>query len=184
MAEKCVSTYRDDWAPRVPKLWYGLEEAALRAVWDRKPSSFAGVEYRIEDEWLTARLPSSRKLYYFNPRQCTKAMPWDPDDIRPGWQYTAKKQGRIVSIDAYGGLLTENVVQGLARDVLYDRVPVLEEYDLPPVLTVHDEGVTEVDEDKADVKLMQEIMEDVPAWVRKLGVPIDAEVWAGERYRK
>jgi len=184
LAQSCVDTYRYDWAPEVPRLWYGLEDAAVRTVWDRKPQSYNGCTYAIEDEWLTCRMPSGRKLYYFKPRPCKKAMPWDPNDIRPGWTYVAKKAGRVQTIDAYGGLLTENVVQALARDLLYDRALVADREGFPLVLTVHDEIVSETDEARADPKVLQQIMEDAPRWAIDLGVPVGAECWAGDRYRK
>lgn len=185
--ERIVETYRKEWAPDVPKLWYGLQEASTKAVWDRTTEEYNGIVYKIEDAWLTCRLPSGRKLYYFEPKAVSRKMPWSTDeepDIRPGWTYKAKKYGAVREIAAYGGLLTENVVQGTARDVLYSRAGVLEEYGMPLILTVHDENVTEPDEDKADVKLMQEIMEYRENWVAELGIPVAAECWQGERYRK
>lgn len=190
MAQKCVDTYRKMWAPKVPKLWYGLQEAALRAVWDRVPSSYEGIEYKIEGEWLTCRLRSGRKLYYHNPRQCRRAMPWDPEDIRPAWQYNSMKKGQWQTVDAYGGLQTEHVVSGMARDLLYDRMLVVDAEVMPLVLTVHDEGLGEVDEAEAEDKnkLLGEIMEDLPSWAIELGVPSTkgnvVECWFGDRYRK
>lgn len=185
MAERCVQTYRKEWAPGVPKVWYGLEAAAAKAVWKRVPAEAYGVLYQIEDEWLTARLPSGRKLFYFRPRQCQRQVPWEPTEYREAWTYTAKKAGRIVSVDAYGGHLTENVVQALARDLLYDRALVAERENMPLVLTVHDEIVTEVDESRADAAdALQQIMEDAPRWAQEIGVPVNAECWQGDRYRK
>ena len=47
-----VIIYRKEWAPEVPKLWYGLEDAAVTAVWDKRPCEAYGVEYRLEDNCL------------------------------------------------------------------------------------------------------------------------------------
>lgn len=189
-AQKCVDVYRKEWAPEVPKLWYGLQEAAVRAVWDRRPQEFRGITYQIEDQWLTCRLHSGRKLYYFDPRKEQRPMPWstpEEPDIRPGFTYLAKKLGRIVRVSAYGGLLTENVVQATARDVMYDRAMILEAEGFPLVLNVYDENVAEVPEARADPKLMEQIMisagTDI-AWVKELGIPIGAEAWSGKRYKK
>lgn len=187
-AERIIQTYRKEWAPEVPKLWYGLQEASTKAVWDRRPQEYNGIVYALEDGWLTCRLPSDRKLYYFNPRKTKRHMPWSTEenpDIRDGWSYTAKKQGKLVTVDAYGGLLTENVVQAGARDVMYDRALVADAEGLPLVLTVHDENVTEPEAHRSDAeKCLQQIMEDAPAWARALGIPIAAECWVGDRYRK
>lgn len=185
--ERCkeiVNIYRETWAPAVPKLWRGLEAAAVRAVWDKTPQEAYGVEYRLEDLWLTARLPSGRKLWYFNPQPVRRAMPWDETDIRRSWTYQAMKMGQWKTIDAYGGHLTENVVQALARDIMVAAMFKAENNGFPVVLTVHDELITEPERGIADAKALEQIMADCPAWARALGIPVKAEAWTGERYRK
>jgi DNA polymerase len=183
-AEKVIKAYRNDWAPCVPKMWYGLQEAAIRAVWDGRAQEAYGVVYQLEDAWLTARLPSGRKLWYFSPKKTRRAMPWDEDDVRPGFSYLVWKNGQRRVVDAYGGLLTENVVQGTARDLLRDAMIKCRKENLPMVLTVHDELVLELAIAKADPSLLQEIMEDIPAWAKALQVPVESECWAATRYRK
>lgn len=181
-----VRIFREEWAPNVPSNWYELEEAACRTAWDRTAHEAKGVLYQIEDGWMTARLPSGRKLYYCNPQPCKKAMPWDALDIRPAWTYRAMKMGQWRTIDAYGGLLTENVVQGTARDLMVHAMFSCEREGFPVILTVHDEIVTEPekgDHKKAAVALEQ-IMCDIPAWARAMQIPVAAEAWSGERYKK
>jgi DNA polymerase len=179
-----VTEYRENFAPEVPSLWGGLEEAAIRAVWDRRPCEAYGVLYAWEDQWLTARLPSGRKLYYFNPQKCRKAMPWDPSDIRPAWTCQAQKQGRWITRDMYGGLLTENVVQGLARDLMVRAMFLCEKENLPIILTVHDEIVAEPLTGNSDADKLRQIMADRPKWAIDMQIPVAAETWAGPRYAK
>lgn len=183
-AKKAVAVYREEWAPKVPKVWEGLEEAALRAVWDKRPQEAFGVLYAHEDRWLTARLPSGRKLYYFNPQPIRKAMKWDETDIRPAWTCQAQKQGRWITRDMYGGLLTENVIQALARDLLVDAMFKCEKENLPIILTVHDEIVCEPLTQNSDHEMLRQIMSDRPRWAVDMQVPIAAETWAGDRYAK
>lgn len=185
MAQNAVQTYRTDFAPMVKDMWYGLDEAATRAVWDRTTEEAFGIEYKLEDAWLTARLPSGRKLFYFDPQPIKRAMPWDDTDIRPGWVYWQQKAGVWKKIYAYGGLLTENVVQATARDIMVDRMFACEfELGFPILLTVHDELITEVPETLADHKLLEACMEDAPQWALDLNIPVKAEGWTGDRYRK
>lgn len=79
------------------------------------------------------------------------------------------------------GLLAENVVQAAARDVLVDAMLRLENNGYQIIMTVHDEIVCQanmgdnLDHFRADLI-------HTPQWAT--GLPIDAEVWAGERYRK
>lgn len=183
-AQNVVNTYRKEWAPLVPQVWYALESAAVRTVHDRKSHDAFGVEYRLEDSWLTARLPSGRKLWYFNPVPTTKAMPWDETDIRLSWTYQAKKLGQWRTIDAFGGQETENVVSGIARDLMVAAMFKAEANNFPVVLTNHDEIVVEPLEKYADKKVLTQIMEDIPSWARQLQIPVAAETWCGNRYRK
>lgn len=183
-AGQVITAYREDWAPLVPKLWRGLEYAATQTVWTGKPHSYAGIEYRIQDRWLVAHLPSGREIFYFDPKPVRRPMPWDKDDIRPGFTYRAWKLGRLVTIDAYGGLLTENAVQALARDILRDALKRFRKEGLKAVLTVHDEGVLDMPEARADHKLIEQIMAAVEPWTTALKVPVAVEGWAGYRYRK
>jgi DNA polymerase bacteriophage-type len=183
-AQTIVDGYRQDWAPLVPKVWYGLERAAVHTVHTGSPSDAYGVSYRLEDGWLTARLPSGRKLWYWDPRPCRKAMPWDKTDVRPSFTYRAFKQGHMVTVNAYGGLLTENVVQALARDLLVYAMFQMRKNGFPIILTVHDEILCEVLRTLADEKAFGQIMVDRPRWAIEMGIPVQAETWAGDCYRK
>lgn len=186
--QRVVDAYRQEWAPKVPSVWRTLQDASLEAVKTGRPvGTEYGVEYRREDEWLTARLPSGRKLWYFNPQLVRREMPWsDPEvpDIRLAWTYNARKMGKWLTIDAFGGQVTENVVMGIERDLMSHAQFLLEENGFPVVLEVHDEIVAEPLERNADEKAFKQIMEDVPQWCRQLQIPVAIEGWTGDRYRK
>ena len=182
--EEVIRTYREDFAPEVPKLWRALERAAVTCVWEKRPTEAYGITYELEDGWLTARLHSGRKLWYYNPLPVRRAMPWDKDDIRPGFEYSAWKLGQWKRINAYGGLLTENVVQATARDLLVAGMFNATRAGHPLVLTVHDEMICEVPEAMADAKLIDQFMCDVPQWAKQLRIPVASETWVGARYRK
>lgn len=183
-AQNAVAAYREAFAPEVPKLWYALEEAALRAVWDRRPTEAYGLEFRWEDIWLTMRLHSGRKLYYAYPEPCKKAMPWDETDIRPAWTCKAQKNGRFITRDMYGGLLTENAVQAEARDLLVAGMFKAEKNNMPIVLTVHDEIVAEPLQEHSNHEMLGQLMTDRPQWAIDLRIPVAAETWSGGRYKK
>lgn len=183
-AQAVIKAYRAEFAPKVPKLWEGLEDAAFDAVYEGGAHTAFGVTYQLEGPYLTALLPSGRKLHYYDPRKSRKAMPWDETDVRQTWTYKALKTGRWVTVDAYGGLLAENVVQALARDLLVDSIFKAEQNGMPLALTVHDEDVCDVPEARADAEALKQIMEDIPDWARALQIPVASETWVGDRYRK
>lgn len=187
-AQQAVNTYRKVWAPKVPELWQGLEDAACDTVWYRTPHEAFGVTYRLEDQWLVATRPSGAKQYYFDPQPVRKEMAWstpEQPDIRRSWTFKAKKMGIWKTIDAFGGLLTENYASGLARDLLVTAMFKAERNGLPLVLTVHDELVADAEKRPDNAKVLKQIMEDRPQWAIDIRLPVEAETWASDvGYRK
>ncbi len=188
LAERIVYHYRKVKYPRVVDLWYGLERAAIQAVHTGKPAGYRDVEFEVRGNWMSCRLPSGRRMWYRDPHIMMLPTPWstpDEPDIRPNLYYSAQREGQWRLIQAYGGHLTENVVQGTARDIMVHGMWNAEKCGYPLVLTVHDELVTEPEACKEGAQspsTFEEIMEDLPPWAR--GYPIAAEAWCGQRYRK
>jgi site-specific DNA-cytosine methylase len=183
LATRIVGVYRNRWAPMVPKLWRDLESAARRAMLLPGKTIVArcGVTYELTTRaglpCLVSTLPSGRKLFYANARL-------DGVDKfgRPRWSYNAYKQGRWETYEPWGGQLTENVVSGLARDLLVHAMFALEAAGYPIVFTVHDEIVVEAPNvAKED---LERIMSERPEWAEKLGVPLKVKAWVGRCYQK
>ena len=182
--QEVIRTYRKDWAPAVPKLWYGLEAAAVKAVWEGGQHEAFGVTYWLQDGWLVCRRPSGARMWYRNPCPTLPTKPWAPEEKQRAWTYQAKKSGQWRTIQAYGGLLTENVVQGLARDLLVSAMFRCEANGMPIVLTVHDEIVAEPEAALADAKALGQLMAERPKWAEALQIPVVADCWVDDRYRK
>lgn len=180
-AKEAIRVYREDFAPEVPDLWYGLERAAIDCVWEKRATEAYGCQFRLEGEWLTILLPSGRKLWYYDPRPVRKAVPWDETDLRPSWTSLCVKMGKVIRRQMYGGLITENVVQGLARDILVEAMFRAESAGLWIVLTVHDEIV---DESTQSFKVLEQCMTEKSQWLTSLGVPINIEGITTKRYKK
>ena len=81
----------------------------------------------------------------------------------------------------YGGILTENIVQAIARDVMGEAILRLEKAGLPVLLHVHDEAVMEVDPG-TDVREVEEIMCQVPEWLGDC--PVGAKAELADFYKK
>jgi DNA polymerase len=184
-AEKTVNAYRREWAPMVPKLWRGLEQTARRAM--LRPGVIAmaecGVAYRLDSvaglPCLVCRLPNGKPIHYQNARVSS-----DETDLfgYPKWTYWAYRYGQWREIEPYGGQLTENVVQALARELLVDAMLRFEARGYPIVMHCHDELV--VEHPQITEAIVKEIMSERPQWAVELGVPISVEAWVGKRYRK
>ena len=83
---------------------------------------------------------------------------------------------------AYGGLWTENIVSGIARDLLAEAMLRVEAAGYPIVLHVHDEIVCEVPIGFGSTEEFTRLMTRKPAWALEL--PIAASAWSGPRYCK
>ena len=180
-----VDVYRKEWAPEVPKLWYGLQQAAIDAVWTGEEQESHDILYRLEDRWLVAEAPNGATIAYFDPQPVTRLMPWSTDeapDYRKGFTYRVEKQGHLITRDAYGGQLTENIVMKIEREIVEGAKRRLEDNGFPVIMDGHDEIVCEPE--TRDLDAFKQIMEDVPRWVRELKIPVHVDVWQGDRYRK
>lgn len=180
-----IRTYRKEWAPKVPVLWYGLQDAAARAVHDKTPQEYAGIVYAMKDEWLTCRLLDGKLIYYYGVEGFTRPHRFRDGEFENVWSYWALKTGKWVKVSAYGGLLTENVIQALARQLLVNAMKNCRAAGYDVVLTVHDEIVCDVPEAVADHQVLKLLMEDVPRWCRDIKAPIESECFKPTvRYRK
>jgi hypothetical protein len=112
-------------------------------------------------------------------------MPWDKDDIRPGFEYSCWKTGQWIRRTGYGGLETQNVVSGIARDLLVNGMFNIEKAGHMVVFNVHDENIAEVKAELADASKFDKYMTgEIPDWARALRIPVASDCWVGPRYRK
>lgn len=187
-AKDVIEAYRRRWAPMVPQLWYGLEAAALEAVETGGRADFAGIEYEIVRHaghvWLAAHIPDGQTMWYYSPMLKKQPVPWKPGEYKDGWSYMTLDEGVWRSVHAYGGLLTENIVQKIARGFLVEAMYRLEEAGFPVVLTVHDEIVTEPPEWRASWNDFHALMAEPSRYARWIKAPIEVEGFVGDRYRK
>lgn len=77
----------------------------------------------------------------------------------------------------------ENITQAIAADVLAHALPILEEAGYLPVLTVHDEVLTEAPDTYAyNHEVMERLMCELPPWAK--GLPLAAAGFDDYRYHK
>lgn len=129
----------------ITQLWQTLEAAAIKAI-QTGESVRVNRGIVVGRQWgmLTITLPSGRTLCY--PRvsigiERNDGWRGDHEIIEyEGTNQTTKKWGKIRT---YGGKLTENVVQAIARDILGVVILRAREAGLPVVFHIHDEIIVE-----------------------------------------
>mgnify|MGYP002777964593 CR=1 FL=1 len=169
--------------PQTVEMWRGLEDAAREAV--QNPGTIATwgkISYVVRRGFLWCRLPSGRCLAYGSPRIEDRKTPWG--DTKPsvtalGVDSVTKRWTRFA---LYGGLLTENAVQAVARDLMAHGMLQAEEAGYPMVMTVHDEGVADVPVGHGTLSEFERLLCDLPTWAT--GLPVVASGWERHRYCK
>ena len=180
-ATRAVEAYRGTYA-EVPTLWRAANHAAIEAV--NHPGeviSVGPVKFTKRGGYLVIWLPAKRGLFYAAPKVVDRMTPWG--EMRPAVEFSGMSSytHHWERQHLYGGLVVENAVQAMARDLLADAMLRIEARGRPVVLTVHDEVVAE-GEESDDLEEYLRLMREVPAWAA--GCPIGAEGWKGVRYRK
>jgi len=185
LTELAINTYRKDYAPLVPKFWYGLYQASVDAVWcaEARTYSYEGIEFRREGDFLTMRLPSGRKIYYHKPQREKSFNPKTGNEY-PAWSYVTYQGKKTRRNFMWYGQLMNNLVQGSARDLVVNAIFICESNNLPVVFTAHDEIVAEVVERPGLALELKQIMEDIPQWARERRFNVKAECATMHRYRK
>lgn len=136
--------------PHIVKLWENVERAAISAIQTGNTVVVnRGIE--ISKKWgmLCIKLPSGRTICY--PRAevgVEKDDGWRGDHPiieYEGLNQNTKKWGKIRT---YGGKLTENIIQAIARDILGTVILRAKSKDLNVVFHIHDEIIVEASKDQ------------------------------------
>ena len=129
--------------PRIRDLWYAVENAALAVMQTAQPQAIYGLIFALEGDlvygqsFLTVQLPSGRKLYY--PKPFLKENQFGKLALH---YYTVGQQTRKWEVaSTYGGKMTENIVQAVARDCLAVTLERIVAKHLQVVFHVHDEVI-------------------------------------------
>lgn len=162
--------------PSIVNFWFELEAAVKMAVRNPgKPYPVGRVVLDRKENWLRIRLPSGRYLNYPAPRSSE-----DSGTSFVGVNPYTKQWGRI---STYSGKLAENIVQGGSADILMDGMLAADEAGYDPVLSVHDEIISEpADRAAFDDRGLSRLMTDSSPWTD--GLPLTAKGFTAYRYAK
>lgn len=171
--------------PRIRDLWYTCENAALNVMQTGQRTGinkdiFFAREYDVSSglDFFTVQLPSGRKLYYPHPFLA------ENDFGKQALHYYGSEHqtGKWGVVSTYGGKLTENIVQAVARDCLAVTLERLDAAGLQVVMHIHDEAVIDCPKDKITVEMACELMGQPISWAE--GLPLKAAGFESRYYMK
>lgn len=170
----------NDWRnanPHIVRFWYEVGNAAMKAIKEKTTVPLGKLVFVYERGILFIRLPSGRRLSYIKPRIGTNR--FGGDSITYMGINSAKKWDRL---ETFGGKLTENIVQGTARDLLAKALINTANAGYDTVFHVHDEIICEVPNGYGSVDELCRQMCIKPEWAD--GLPLNADGFECEYYKK
>ncbi|BFK93030.1 DNA polymerase [Blautia producta] len=149
---------------RICDLWYAVEQAALTVMQTAQPQGIHGLIFALEGDmvygqcFLTVQLPSGRKLYY--PKPFLQENRFGKMAIH---YYTVGQQTKKWEVTStYGGKMTENIVQAVARDCLAETLKRIDAKGLQVVFHVHDEVIIDAPMDTTVDEVCGLMAEPIP----------------------
>lgn len=178
-------------SPAVRRFWSQLER--ILNTGGGVDTGLVSIEVKGQDRYVW--LPSKRPIVYRGLTRRWKqpldvdGTPLGPARLVPHVLNTGGDRARVPYKPLHGGIITENIVQAVARDILVGALRHLEEAGWPVVTHIHDEVVCEIPEDKRTldeetlVAEVSEIMCRPPSWADD-DLVIKAAGYTCRRYHK
>lgn len=178
-------------SPAIRHFWSQLER--IINTGGAVDTGLVSIEVKGQDRYVW--LPSKRPIVY---RGLTRrwrqpldvdGTPLGPARLVPHVLNTGVDRARVPYKPLHGGIITENIVQAVARDILVQALRNLEEAGWSVVTHIHDEVVCEIPQDKRDlseaelVAEVSEIMCRPPSWADD-DLVIKAAGYTCQRYHK
>lgn len=139
--------------PKIVRFWMQVENAAKECVITKATTHVGPLEFKMQPNGtMTIQLPSGRLISYPDMQPSTNR--FGSASLR--YHGLNQQTNKWCWIETYGGKLTENIIQAIARDCLAEVMYIISfHYDVPYkiVFHVHDEIICEVPADEADKAL-------------------------------
>ena len=168
-----VSAWRNA-NPMITRLWWDIDRAVKTCVKEKGRTETHGIVFHYQSGFLFLTLPSSRQLAYVKPRMGENQ--FGGEAVTYEGVGATKKWERL---ESYGPKFTENVVQGVARDILMFAIQTLSHCDI--VAHVHDEIIIECDR-RVSLDAVCEQMGGTPPWAK--GLLLRADGYECDFYKK
>lgn len=167
--------------PAIVDMWKEIDEASKEAVRYQRPVSCTcrNIVFDCDGKFMTIKLPSGRQLFYYGPKFKDKKIGRSTMPTRVlCYQGVVQETKQWGEIDTYGGKLTENIVQAIARDLLGNSMLNMQEEGFEIAMHVHDEAIAEIplENAKEHYSNMIKAMEKVPHWASDFPLKADGYI--------
>lgn len=156
----------------IVKFWASVENAANMVLFRNAATAHVGVgnscTFKMVGNDMRIVLPSGRELAYKDATVCE--VKGRRGITYMGMNQTTRKWERATT---YGGKLTENIIQAIARDCLRDAIISLYKSNREIVMHVHDEIIIEGKERKGELEEICKIMGAPISWAPELQLRAD-----------
>lgn len=160
--------------PNITKLWWDVDRAAKECVRMKTSAETHGIQFTYESGFLFITLPSGRRLAYVKPRMGVNQ--FGGEAVTYEGIGGTKKWERL---ESYGPKFVENIVQGIARDILAYAMQTLRHCAI--VGHVHDELIIECGKE-VSLEAVCEQMGRTPSWAK--GLLLRADGYECDFYKK
>jgi DNA polymerase len=171
--QQIVTDWRDA-SPNIVKLWWDVDRAVKKCIKEKTEANVKGLHIFCESGFLFIELPSGRRLAYVKPKIGENK--FGGESVTYMGVGEQKKWKRI---ESYGPKFVENIIQGIARDILLHAMMNLRDYRI--VAHVHDEVIIEATDDITVDEIVQKMC-ITPRWAR--GLTLRADGYECEFYMK
>lgn len=165
--------------PNIVKFWGLVEAAAKTAINEKREVKTKWLHFSFEDNVLFIKLPSGRRIAYWNAHIGTGPKRQANSILYGGVNQTTKQW--VNNVETYGGKLTENIVQAVARDCLAVALTRVSQKGHKIVMHVHDEMVIDAPKHVANQDIT-EIMGQAIEWAP--GLPLKGDTYDTKFYKK
>lgn len=149
-------------SPKIYDFWYKLERAFKDAITDGKVTTLdRNMKVFKNNGNVYIQLPNGRIIGYVTPRIKDGQVSFlGLNQTTRKWEWT----------NTWGGKLTENVVQAIARDCLCETLKGCDEIGAKTIMHVHDEVICEVPTEEKETKFKQllDVMAKPISWAPDL----------------
>lgn len=169
-------------SPHIVKLWADVENAAMNAV-SGIPTTIKqkNLHFHVENDALFIELPSGRHLVDLHPHLGKNRFGSDAI-LYTGLGGSKTTAGRWGTLETYGGKLSENLVQAIARDCLCAAMKRLTDAGYKICAHIHDEVILEMPDGKGSLDDAVHIMCQNEPWNE--GLVMNADGFEAKYYQK